>query len=94
MDYSIIMFFTILKLIKNVTIVGRTRALILSALAEESLHGYELARRLNLPVTGIYQHLKALSRDKLIVDTESGRRRVYSLTKKGRALVAILEGGN
>jgi predicted transcriptional regulator len=76
-----------------VPILHRTKRRILKELQTSRLHGYELAKRLNLPLTGIYQHLRELSDDKLIISQEKGRRIVYSLTKKGEALLTILENG-
>jgi DNA-binding PadR family transcriptional regulator len=63
---------------------------ILIEFSNGELHGYELARKIGLPVTGIYYHLKELADEGLIVSEESGRRKVYSLTVKGKSLVSIL----
>jgi DNA-binding PadR family transcriptional regulator len=75
----------------DVPILHRTKKRILKELQNGKLHGYGLARRLNLPLTGIYQHLKDLSEERLIVSEKKGRRAVYSLTKKGELLLQILE---
>ena len=63
---------------------------ILIELSNGELHGYELARKIGIPVTGIYYHLKELADEGLIVSEKSGRRKVYSLTVKGKSLVSIL----
>lgn len=75
----------------NMPILGKTKQCILQELKKEPLHGYEIARRTKIPVTGIYQHLKELSKDGLIEKSEKeGRRKSYTLTKKGEALLSIL----
>jgi len=74
-----------------VTILRETKRRILVELKAKRLHGYDLAKRLNIPITGIYQHLRDLADVGLIVSQNEGRRRVYSLTKKGQALLMILE---
>jgi DNA-binding PadR family transcriptional regulator len=60
-------------------------------LSERSMHGYELALTLKIPVTGIYQHLKELSEDGLIQSSASGRRKVYSLTERGKKLAEVIK---
>jgi len=72
-------------------IMGETKKRILKELKKDSLHGYDLAKRLSIPVTGIYQHLKDLSEDNLITSKQIGRRKLYSLTKKGEVLLSILD---
>ena len=92
-DVSIIFLFTIVADSNDVPILHETKRRILKELRTSRFHGYELAKRLNLPLTGIYQHLKELSDDRLIVPQDKGRRIVYSLTKRGEALLAILDNG-
>jgi len=75
-----------------VVILRDTKVRILRTLGKTTLHGYELAKKLNLPITGIYQHLRDLTDERLIVSHSEGRRKIYSLTKKGEALLGILEG--
>ena len=75
----------------SVPILQKTKKRILKELQNGELHGYGIARRLNLPVTGIYQHLKDLSEDRLIVSTVKGRRIMYSLTKKGESLLELID---
>ena len=71
-------------------LLGKTKTRILIELAKGGLHGYELARKIGIPVTGIYYHLKELSDEGFIISKESGRRKVYSLTSKGEKLISIL----
>ncbi len=81
--------------------IGRTKAMILKLLAEKSMHGYEIWRRLraaglDLSLPAIYQHLKALEEMGAVARvqsiSESGRTRVvYSLTSRGRLLLAAGE---
>lgn len=71
-------------------LLAKTKMKILIELSNNALHGYELARKLGIPVTGIYYHLKELADEGLIVSEKSGRRKVYSLTAKGKSLVSIL----
>jgi DNA-binding PadR family transcriptional regulator len=74
-----------------VAILGKSKAKILRELDHRSLHGYELAKKLDIPITGIYQHLKHLTADGLIASNGGqGRRKFYSLTKKGQTLLDVL----
>ena len=75
----------------NVPILGESKRRILVELRKDGIHGYELASRLKISVTGIYQLLKELSDEQLIESMPSGRRKVYRLTEKGRKLVEVLE---
>lgn len=71
-------------------LLSKTKMRILIELSKGELHGYELARKIGIPVTGIYYHLKELADESLIVSETSGRRKVYSLTVKGKSLISIL----
>ena len=71
-------------------LISKTKTRILIELGNSELHGYELARKIGIPVTGIYYHLKELADEGLIVSEKSGRRKVYSLTVNGKSLVSIL----
>jgi predicted transcriptional regulator len=73
-----------------VPLLSKTKMRILIELGNGKLHGYELARKIGIPVTGIYYHLKELADEGLIVSEKSGRRRVNSLTAKGKSLISIL----
>ena len=72
------------------TLISKTKTRILLELGKNKLHGYELARKMGLPVTGIYYHLRGLTEEGLIASEEFGRRKVYSLTKKGETLISVL----
>ena len=76
---------------------GALRALVLAALAEEDLHGYALARRLEARARGtfkiregsLYPALHELELEGAVDATwtrapDGRRRRVYSLTRAGR----------
>jgi len=73
-----------------VNLLGKTKTRILIELGKGELHGYELARKIGIPVTGIYYHLKELNDEGFIASKEFGRRKVYSLTPKGEKLISIL----
>jgi len=85
------MFFPMVLDSLNVPLLGSSKRRILIILKDEPLHGYEIAKRLDLPLTGIYTHLKELSELDLIESQENGRRNIYSLTAKGRKLIELLE---
>ena len=72
------------------TLISKTKTRILLELGNRKSHGYELARKIGIPVTGIYYHLRELSEEGLIASEKSGRRKVYSLTEKGEVLVSVL----
>ena len=79
----------------NMPILGQTKERILRELLKDNLHGYELARRLNIPITGIYQHLKELAGENLIrAEAGKDRRKIYTLTKKGEMLVQVLDSNS
>ncbi len=73
------------------SILGKTKQKILYALSENEGHGYELAQRVKVPITGIYQHLKELARDGLIKSTTINRKKVYRLTEKGVILLQLIQ---
>lgn len=78
---------------------GALRALVLAILAEEPLHGYALARRLEERARGtlkiregsLYPALHELELERAVAATwtrsqDGRRRRVYSLTRTGRKI--------
>lgn len=71
-------------------ILGKTKTEILRQLKKQETHGYRLAEKVNIPVTGIYQQLNELCEDGLVSFERSGRRKVYYLTKKGERLLEII----
>jgi DNA-binding PadR family transcriptional regulator len=89
--FSIIWLFTSPLKLLIVAILQKTKKRILRALSVRRLHGYELSKLLHLPVTGIYQHLRSLSEDGLVVSERIGRKKVYSLTPKGETLLSVVE---
>ena len=71
-------------------IVSGTKRRILEAIEAKPAHGYEISRRLRLPLTGIYAHLGELSREGFVLGERDGRRTVYRLSEKGRLLLRAL----
>jgi len=76
------------------TLLPNTKRRILLELKGGGVHGYELAKRLGMSVTAIYPQLRSLSEDKLISAQLTNRRKVYTLTDKGRKLLAIIENSD
>lgn len=60
---------------------------ILSLLEEEPQHGYVLAKELNVQGSTIYQHLAELEDADYIEGDMEGRRKIYSLTQKGKLIL-------
>ena len=72
-------------------ILGDSKRKILFQLVEQNLHGYDLALKIGISVSGIYQHLKELVDQGLIVVISDNRRKIYGITEKGRALAEIIK---
>lgn len=72
-------------------ILGKAKHKILTSLAQTPLHGYELSKKLDLPLTGIYQHLKELSEAGLIAAKSQGSRKRYQITPRGSSLLQIID---
>ena len=72
-------------------IISEPKKRILLELKNGSKHGYEISKLTGLPMGSIYDHLAELLEGKFIEYKEEGRRKVYSLTKKGKALLAVIE---
>lgn len=78
---------------------GSLRLYLLSLLAEEPRHGYELIQALSdrfggtyVPSAGtIYPRLAKLEEEGLVTKTTDGRKTVYSITEAGRAELAARE---
>ncbi|KQR53437.1 PadR family transcriptional regulator [Leifsonia sp. Leaf336] len=78
---------------------GSLRLYLLSLLAEEPRHGYELIQALSdrfggtyVPSAGtIYPRLAKLEEEGLVAKTTDGRKTVYSITDAGRAELAARE---
>jgi DNA-binding PadR family transcriptional regulator len=71
-------------------IVSETKMKILTELKNNPSHGYELSKKIELPLTFIYQHLKEPRQAGLINSEEKGRKKIYHLTEKGELLLKIL----
>ncbi len=71
-------------------IIGETKERLLKTLAKQPLHGYALSRELGVSLSSIYEHLADLEREDLVKAEQSGRRKVWKLTTRGRALLELL----
>jgi len=60
---------------------------ILAALEKEPKHGYILAQELGVRGSTIYEHLEQLEEHGYIEGEDEDRRRVYTLTKKGKLIL-------
>lgn len=66
---------------------------ILKELCEEPRHGYALASELGRQGPTIYEHLQQLEDAGYVEGEEDGRRKVYSLTKRGELTLKAEEAG-
>lgn len=66
---------------------------ILSQLEEEPSHGYALAKELGKQGPTIYEHLQELEESGYIEGQADGRRKVYSLTERGRLTLEAERAG-
>lgn len=73
------------------SIISQPKKQILLKLSDKPRHGYEIAKLANLPMGSIYDHLAELLADDFIEYSEKDRRKIYQLTKKGRALLKIFK---
>src|SRR5690606_7574870 len=79
---------------------GHLRLYLLSLLAEEPMHGYELIQALSdrfggtyVPSAGtIYPRLSKLEEEGLVSKEASGRKTVYAITDAGRSELAARAG--
>jgi len=71
------------------SIVSKTKLAILKELSKQPLHGYALAKKLNITISSIYAHLSELEQYGFVTHTISERRKIYSLTKKGKILLDL-----
>lgn len=60
---------------------------ILNLLAEDSRHGYDLAKELELHGSTVYEHLHDLEEANYIEGEEDGRRIIYRPTEKGQLIL-------
>jgi len=72
------------------SIISKTKLAILKELSKQPLHGYALAKKLNITISSIYAHLSELENEGFVKHTTSERRKIYSLTDKGKALLHLL----
>lgn len=54
------------------------------------IHGYALAKKQGISLSSTYEHLRDLREGGLVAAAGKGRRRVYTLTEKGRHLLKAL----
>jgi DNA-binding PadR family transcriptional regulator len=71
-------------------IIGTTKERVLREIGKGPVHGYTLAKRLGISLSSIYDHLRGLREGGLVVAVGRGRRRVYTLTEKGKHLLKAL----
>lgn len=71
-------------------ILGSTKERILREIGRGPVHGYELANRPGISLSSVYEHLRDLRESGLVVAAGRGRRRVYTLTERGRHLLKAL----
>jgi len=57
---------------------------VLALLDEEPRHGYALAKELGKQGPTVYEHLRELEEAGYVESKENGRRKVYTLTKRGQ----------
>ena len=61
-----------------------------ASLAGTNFSSYELANRLGVSLSSIYEHLKDLREYELVEVEEQEKRKVYRITEKGRYLSKAL----
>jgi DNA-binding HxlR family transcriptional regulator len=71
--------------------LGKTKVGILSRLAEGPSHGWALSRVLRISTSSTYEHLADLLKVGLVSREKIGRRVVYRLTERGRAISTALK---
>ena len=72
------------------SIISKTKLAILQELSKRPLHGYALAKKLNITISSVYAHLSELEQYGFVTHTISERRKVYSITEKGKTLLDLL----
>lgn len=66
---------------------------ILALLEEEPRHGYALAKDLGKQGPTVYEHLQELEEAGYIESRQEGRRKVYSLTERGKLTLQAERAG-
>ena len=72
-------------------IIGPTKKRILKEINKGPIHGYGLADRLEISLSSAYEHLKDLREGGFVEIRETGRKKVYFLTDRGKHLLKALE---
>lgn len=72
-------------------IVSNTKKQILEEIQNNPTYGYTLAKKLDLPISFIYEHLRELREAGLINYVEKDRKKIYQLTEKGTLLLKVIE---
>jgi DNA-binding PadR family transcriptional regulator len=67
---------------------------ILALLGDKPRHGYVLAKKLGVQGSTIYEHLEQLENADYIEGEQDGRRKIYSLTKRGELTLEAERAGN
>lgn len=71
-------------------LISKTKLAILKELEKQPLHGYVLAKKLNITISSIYSHLNELKSYNFVESFYVNRKRVYRLTDKGKLLLKLL----
>ncbi len=71
-------------------LISETKLAILKELEKQPLHGYVLAKKLNITISSIYSHLNELESYNFVESFYVNRKRVYRLTDKGKLLLKLL----
>ncbi len=72
-------------------VIGSTKEKILKEVGKGPIHGYGLAKRLGIPLSSVYEHLKDLREGGFVELRKKSRKKVYLLTDKGEHLLKALE---
>jgi DNA-binding PadR family transcriptional regulator len=73
------------------SIISKTKLSILQELSKEPLHGYALAKKLNITISSIYAHLSELEESGFVSHKFSQRRKIFFITEKGKKLLELLD---
>jgi len=73
------------------SIISKTKLAILKELSKQPLHGYALAKKLNITISSIYAHLSELEQCGFVTYTTVERRKIYQLTDKGKTLLKLIK---
>jgi DNA-binding PadR family transcriptional regulator len=73
------------------SIISQTKKKILLEIKDNTFHGYILSKKLEIPISSVYEHLKELREAGLIEYKEEDRRKIYQLTEKGLMLLKAVE---